>query len=142
MVVAVAKGRGLCVDFCWKRPPPTSHNPPPSPSPFFPLGFPVSTQAIIEEGATVTQSIVCRDAIVRRGATVSQGCIVSHRVVIGPGFEVQPYTKLTTVVQVRIGNENWDRAAKACCAWPWVVVAMAAVFRRSSSPLCLVVNPT
>ncbi|OQR91949.1 translation initiation factor eIF-2B subunit epsilon [Achlya hypogyna] len=51
----------------------------------------------IEDDVVLDGAIICNNAVVRKGAKVQEGSIVSFNVVVGAGFTVPSYTKLTTV---------------------------------------------
>jgi len=51
----------------------------------------------IEAGATVKHSILCNGVVVRKNASIGRGSVVSYNVVVGEGFAVDEFTRLTCV---------------------------------------------
>ncbi|RMX66274.1 hypothetical protein DD238_003090 [Peronospora effusa] len=59
------------------------------------------SNVVVEDGAVVTSSILCDNVVVKRGAVIGEGCVLSFGVVIGEGFSLPPFTKVTkSLVQV------------------------------------------
>lgn len=54
------------------------------------------SNVVVEDGAVVTNAILCDNVVVKRGAVIGEGCVLSFGVVIGEGFSVPPFTKVTT----------------------------------------------
>ena len=55
--------------------------------------------AVIEEGASVTQSIVCDGAVVKRGAVVPRGCLISFGAVIGENVVLPEFARISAKVR-------------------------------------------
>ncbi|GMG16501.1 unnamed protein product [Phytophthora fragariaefolia] len=53
------------------------------------------SNVVVEDGAVVTNAILCDNVVIKRGAVVGEGCVLSFGVVIGEGFKLPPYTKVT-----------------------------------------------
>ncbi|KAE9341133.1 putative translation initiation factor eIF-2B subunit epsilon [Phytophthora fragariae] len=53
------------------------------------------SNVVVEDGAVVTNAILCDNVVVKRVAVVGEGCVLSFGVVIGEGFTLPPYTKVT-----------------------------------------------
>ncbi|POM78685.1 Translation initiation factor eIF-2B subunit epsilon [Phytophthora palmivora] len=53
------------------------------------------SNVVVEDGAVVTNAILCDNVVVKRGAVISEGCVLSFGVVIGEGFTLPPFTKVT-----------------------------------------------
>lgn len=66
----------------------------------------------VEDGATVSRSIVCSNAVIGPGATVGRGSTISYGVVIGSGFTVPDFSRLTCVPVV-INNDFDDSGSDA-----------------------------
>jgi len=49
----------------------------------------------VEEGASVTESILCDRVIIRKGAVVGRGCIISFGCIIAANMKVPPYSRIT-----------------------------------------------
>jgi translation initiation factor eIF-2B subunit epsilon len=58
------------------------------------------SNVVVEDGAVVENAILCDNVVVRRGARISEGCVLSFGVVIGEGFTLAPFSKVTTSVTV------------------------------------------
>ncbi|EEY56405.1 translation initiation factor eIF-2B subunit epsilon, putative [Phytophthora infestans T30-4] len=59
------------------------------------------SNVVVEDGAVVTNAILCDNVVVKRGAVIGEGCVLSFGVVIGEGFTLPPFTKVTkSLVQV------------------------------------------
>ncbi|KAL4171223.1 hypothetical protein KRP22_009321 [Phytophthora ramorum] len=72
------------------------------------------SNVVVEDGATVTNAILCDNVVVKRGAVVGEGCVLSFGVVIGEGFSLPPFTKVTTsVAQVEDDGFSSDEDEKA-----------------------------
>ncbi|KAK1932361.1 putative translation initiation factor eIF-2B subunit epsilon [Phytophthora citrophthora] len=54
------------------------------------------SNVVVEDGAVVTNAILCDNVVVKRGAVIGEGCVLSFGVVIGEGFKLPPFTKVTT----------------------------------------------
>ncbi|KAL6080494.1 eIF-2B GDP-GTP exchange factor subunit epsilon [Balamuthia mandrillaris] len=50
---------------------------------------------VIEDGVTISNSLLCNDVKVLQNATISKGCILSYKVIVGTGFLLEPFSKLT-----------------------------------------------
>lgn len=50
---------------------------------------------VLESGAVVDRSILCSGVALRNGAVVARGCVIAPAVVIGEGFHVPEFTRLT-----------------------------------------------
>ncbi|CAI5739844.1 unnamed protein product [Hyaloperonospora brassicae] len=53
------------------------------------------SSVVVEDGAVVTDSILCDGVVVKRGAIIGEGCVLSFGVIIGEGFSLPPFTKVT-----------------------------------------------
>jgi translation initiation factor eIF-2B subunit epsilon len=75
------------------------------------------SNVVVEDGATVTKAILCDNVVVKRGAVIGEGCVLSFGVVIGEGFSLPPYTKVTkSLAQVEddgfFSDEDQEPSAK------------------------------
>ncbi|RLN89740.1 hypothetical protein BBJ28_00024146, partial [Nothophytophthora sp. Chile5] len=58
------------------------------------------SNVVVEDDAVVTHAILCDNVVVKRGAVIGEGCVLSFGVVIGAGFTLPPFSKVTkSVVQ-------------------------------------------
>ncbi|KAJ0396839.1 hypothetical protein P43SY_001786 [Pythium insidiosum] len=55
---------------------------------------------VVEDGVVIKNAIVCDDVVIRAGAVVEEGCVLSFGVVIGAGFRLPAFTKVTTADKV------------------------------------------
>ncbi|OWZ21160.1 Translation initiation factor eIF-2B subunit epsilon [Phytophthora megakarya] len=53
------------------------------------------SNVVVEDGAVVTNAILCDNVVVKRGAVIGEGSVLSFGVVIGEGFTLPPFTKVT-----------------------------------------------
>ncbi|CAH0479455.1 unnamed protein product [Peronospora belbahrii] len=53
------------------------------------------SNVVVEDGAIVTSSILCDNVVVKCGAVIGEGCVLSFGVVIGEGFSLPPFSKVT-----------------------------------------------
>lgn len=58
------------------------------------------SNVVIEDGAVVENAILCDNVIVRKGARIDEGSVLSFGVVIGEGFSLPPFAKVTTSIAV------------------------------------------
>ena len=61
---------------------------------------------VIEDGAIVEDSILCDGVVVKAGAVVQRGSILSYGVVVGAGFTVPPFTRLTRLTQQQASRSS------------------------------------
>jgi len=50
---------------------------------------------VVEDGVSITSSILCNGCRVANNATIGKGCVVSFNVIVGANFNLHPFTKLT-----------------------------------------------
>ncbi|KAG6610868.1 translation initiation factor eIF-2B subunit epsilon [Phytophthora cinnamomi] len=84
------------------------------------------SNVVVEDGAVVTNAILCDNVVVKRGAVVGEGCVLSFGVVIGEGFKLPPYTKVTkSLAQAEDDgfssdeDEEAEKAAPAAANGEW-----------------------
>ena len=54
--------------------------------------------AVIEDRASVTQSIICDGAVIKRGAVVPRGCIISYGAVVGENVVLPEFARISAKV--------------------------------------------
>lgn len=50
---------------------------------------------VVEDGATISKSILCNDSVIKKGAVVPKGCIIGRGCVIGEGVILPEFTRVT-----------------------------------------------
>ncbi|GMF15313.1 unnamed protein product [Phytophthora lilii] len=72
------------------------------------------SNVVVEDGAVVTNAILCDNVVVKRGAVIGEGCVLSFGVVIGEGFTLPPFTKVTkSLAQVEDDGFSSDEDEEA-----------------------------
>lgn len=63
------------------------------------------SNVVIEDGVTLTNAILCDNVVVRKGAVIEEGCVLSFGVVIGEGFRLKAFSKVTTAAPIEQDDE-------------------------------------
>eukprot|EP00898_Chlorokybus_atmophyticus_P000815 jgi/Chlat1/1734/Chrsp13S02153 len=66
------------------------------------------SNVVIEDGAKLSNSIVCDGAVVQSNAVIESGSIISYKVVIGPGFRVPAYSRISLQPQPEAADNPSD----------------------------------
>ncbi|TYZ57102.1 hypothetical protein PybrP1_005896 [[Pythium] brassicae (nom. inval.)] len=63
------------------------------------------SNVVVEDGARITNAILCDNVVVRKGAVIEEGCVLSFGVVIGEGFTLKAFSKVTKAAHVEQDDE-------------------------------------
>lgn len=50
---------------------------------------------VVEDGAEISEAIVCNQCIIKKGAKIPKGCIIASGCIIGENVELPPFTRIT-----------------------------------------------
>lgn len=63
------------------------------------------SNVVVEDNVSITNAILCDNVVIRKGAVIEEGCVLSFGVVIGEGFTLKAFTKVTTAAPVEQEDE-------------------------------------
>jgi translation initiation factor eIF-2B subunit epsilon len=50
---------------------------------------------LVEDGAEISEAIICNECIIKKGAKVPKGCIIASKCIIGENVELPPFSRIT-----------------------------------------------
>uniref|UniRef100_K3WCE3 Translation initiation factor eIF2B subunit epsilon n=1 Tax=Globisporangium ultimum (strain ATCC 200006 / CBS 805.95 / DAOM BR144) TaxID=431595 RepID=K3WCE3_GLOUD len=70
------------------------------------------SNVVVEDNVTITNAILCDNVVIRKGAVIEEGCVLSFGVVIGEGFRLKAFSKVTKAGRVEedddFGSDDED----------------------------------
>lgn len=63
------------------------------------------SNVVVEDNVSITNAILCDNVVIRKGAVIEEGCMLSFGVVIGEGFTLKAFTKVTTAAPIEQEDE-------------------------------------